>query len=414
MAVAVYQTPHCNTCVDDEIKPVFGTAISSSETFCPSFCSSSVLPAIPTRMHPDGIPWQIGLYFLQILSPSGSPSPIDTHLNPVFQRLAMLEDLVIYVTTPLTNTVNPDTNDIIREGGGTVVGFAPQDGDVFLVNLENNTPYMFRVTSVEQVTATSDQLFRITYKAFNAMTDYSAIYDDLSHKVADFDRYKFDINSWLAGKLAFLSALQVAAANERAEILAELLNDWTKFYDPDSATYVAKTLQGRIYDPNVVEIMGRLIPLDRGGQCRHLQISLWNREIPSYYTSCSRSPYTHSTHLDEFQLYQRNQLRTGFSNSHISHTTVEWMVKSPKDVRLTVGSPFTAIPELTALATGYLTSVNYGTSSTDKTLLDIYIENLHAGTVTLALLKQVADYSLTLPVANRYWIIPLLTLSLKG
>ena len=246
------------------------------------------------------------------------------------------------------------------------------------------------------------------------MTDYSAIYDDLSHKVADFDRYKFDINSWLAGNLAFLSALQVAAANERAEILAELLNDWTKFYDPDSATYVAKTLQGRIYDPNVVEIMGRLIPLDRGGQCRHLQINLWNREIPSYYTSCSRSPYTHSTHLDEFQLYQRNQLRTGFSNSHISHTTVEWMVKSPKDVRLTVGSPFTAIPELTALATGYLTSVNYGTSSTDKTLLDIYIENLHAGTVTLALLKQVADYSLTLPVANRYWIIPLLTMSLKG
>ena len=411
MPLATYTQPSdCNTCAPEQT-PIFD-AMHQVTPSCPTGCAdNNVKPIFDSHIMPDGILWPVE-YFWQALAPGDTPAPIDHMLNPVHQRLAWFKNFPIFVTQPLTNTVDPISNTAIRQGSGNALFVAPEDGDVFIAPLENNTLYVFRVTESNPVTATSD-ISNIVYQVVNRLEDMPAFLDDVSHKVYEKDVYAFNLNKWLAGKNPLETAEAQAATTTLSSIASTLRADWDTFFDHDSATYVASTLQGRIYDPYVNQIMSRLIPPRYRRQCPRGLSYLWYREVDTYKLTCAASPYTAGSGHAVLKAYPRISTRARYGVSHLNHTSIEYLVSNGDGLPADGGLALDTFDNVTVHSDGYLTSALYGTSDPARPALDMLIEAIHGNTVTPTIINTVyADYA-NLSQPDKYWIIPLLLLGLE-
>lgn len=411
MPLATYTTPSdCNTCAPEQ-KPIFDAMHEVTPT-CPTGCGDNVVkPVFDTHIMPDGILWPVE-YFWQVLAPGDIPAPIDHMLNPVHQRIAWFKNYPIFVTQPLTNITDPITNTAIRQGGGNALFVDPEVGDVFIAPLENNTLYVFRVTEHNPVTATSN-VHSITYQVVSSLDGMPTFLDDISHKVYKKDVYAFNLEKWLAGKHPLETAEAQAAAANLSSITTTLQADWETFFDHDSATYVATTLQGRIYDPYVNSIMSRIIPQRYNPQRLRRLSYLWYREVDTYKFTVTNTPYTSLTGHSALKAYPRISVRANYGVSHLNHTSIEHIVSNGDGLPADSGVLLSTFDNITIHANGYLTSPLYGTSNPAQPPLDLLIEAIHTNKVTPTLINTVYTEYKALAKPNKYWVIPLLLLALE-
>lgn len=413
MAIAVYQSP--SACVDCEetITPVFG-AVAEQQTYCPTTCGDgTVKRAIDVPMMPDGVMMKVD-YFWQVHKDGDSAAAIDHMLNPVFQRLAWIKNCPIFVTTPLTNTVDPMSNMAAREGSGTMIGFAPEVGDLFLMRLEANTVYVFRVTESSPINASNPNTFTVDYQAVQTLDAMPALVDDLAHKVYEGDVYNFNLDKYLGGILPFESAEMQVEAKTVQDMYSQLTKDWEEYYDSDSACYVARFDTFRVYDPYVNDAMAKVLPYNRSGYRRSALRSLWSREISTYHTEHVNTPYNASNGLDTIRLYERALVTAKFSLSHIRHTSIEYIVLAGHGLPVDVGGAMSLVTGTTVHADGYLISPLYGTTDPARTIMDQLVQATHEGTVTTTLLSQAYAHYATVSVADKYWIIPALIQAIRS
>lgn len=413
MPIASYSPPNCVECLDTVQQPVFGTVTGVSETKCSPPCGSTSSSAIPVPLLPDGTPWKVD-YFLQVLSPGDSPAPIDHHLNPVFQRLAWLEDMTLFVTQPLSVTVDTDTNITYKTGEATFVGTSPEVGDAFIAYLEFNNAYLFRVTETQALTASGAKTYRIAYTAYSPIDNYEATLDDLSHKVATYDKYGFDISLYLQGKLPFTTAASVEAAIVATTTVDKLLSDWESFYDHDSACYVAIVDGKRVYDPYVNEAMQKITPVRRQIHAKNNMSFLWQRSVSQYRTVSNKTPYTTASGFVPLKLYDRYLSKVAFNLDHIRHTAIELFIHDGTSMPADDGEPVSNMVGTVLHAHGYVVGQYYGTTDPLKTAIDSLIEANFAGTVTPTLIAQAITQYNSLPLQDRYWVIPILLTALKA
>ena len=413
MAIAVYQKPSTCTDCDDTIVPVFG-AMAEQETHCPTTCGdNTVKRAIDVPMMPDGVLWKVD-YFWQVHKDGDTAAVIDHMLNPVFQRLAWIKNCPIFVTTPLTNTVDPVSNMAAREGTGTMVGFAPEVGDLFLAQLEANTTYVFRVTESAPLNASNPNNFSVEYQAVQTLDAMPALVDDLAHKVYEGDVYSFNLNKYLSGSIPFESAEMQADTKTTQDMYSQLVRDWEEYYDSDSACYVARFDTFRVYDPYVNDTMVRVLPYNRPGYRRSSLRSLWSREISTYHTEQVQTPYNTSHGFDTVKLYERALVTAKFSLSHIRHTSIEYIVLAGHGLPVDVGGALSVITGTTVHADGYLISPLYGTTDPARTIMDQLIQATHEGTITTTLLSQAYAHYATLTPVDKYWVIPALVQAIRS
>ena len=411
MPLATYTQPDdCNTCTPVQT-PIFD-AMHEATPSCPTGCGvNNVKPIFDSHIMPDGILWPVE-YFWQALAPGDTPAPIDHMLNPVHQRIAWFKDYPIFVTQPLTNTVDPISNTAIRQGAGNVLFVPPEDGDVFVAPLENNTLYVFRVTGSNPVTASSD-IHNIIYQAVSRLDDMPAFLDDISHKVYEKDVYAFNLNRWLAGQNPLTTAEALAVENSLSTIATQLHKDWDTFFDHDSSVYVATTNQGRIYDPYVNQVMSRILPPRYRRQCPRGLSYLWHREVDTYKLTCANSPYTALANHANLKAYHRVSTRARYGLSHLNHTSIEYLVSNGDGLAADSGVELNTFDNITVHADGYLTSTLYNTADPARSSVDMLIEAIHNNTVTPTLINTVyAEYTV-LAHPNKYWVIPLLLLALE-
>lgn len=413
MGIATYEIPSCNDCLDTTVQPVFGTDTGESQTNCLTPCGTMPSAAIPLPLMPDGTPWKVD-YFLQVLSAGDSPAPIDHYLNPVFQRLAWLKDMTIFVTQPLQSSIDPDTNVVVKTGEGTIVGIAPEPGDAFVAYLEFNNAYLFRVTDTETLTTSGAKTYKIQYSAHAIVANVPALLDDLAHKVADFDRYTFDISLYLKGQTPFTTTATQAATVIAATSLDSLLADWETFYDPDSACHVATVDGDRIYDPYVNDFMSVISPYRKSPKCRNNMAYLWQRTVSQYRTPCASLPYNAKGNFTPVKLYSRTESRVTLNLDQIKHTAIEKYVHDGTSMPADSGTSLSLLTGTVIHATGYITTPLYGTTNPAKTAIDSLIEAIHTPPMTPAIIANAITQYNTLPHSDKYWIIPLLIKALKG
>jgi hypothetical protein len=318
------------------------------------------------------------------------------------------------VTTALTNAVDPVSNMASREGAGTMVGFAPEVGDLFLATLEANTTYVFRVTESAPLTASNPNNFTVEYQAVQTLDAMPALVDDLGHKVYEGDVYSFNLNKYLSGSIPFESAEMQADTKTTQDMYTQLVRDWEAYYDSDSACYVARFDTFRVYDPYVNDAMVRVLPYNRPGYRRSSLRSLWSREISTYHTEQVQTPYNTSHGFDTVKLYERALVTAKFSLSHIRHTSIEYIVLAGHGLPVDVGGPLSVITGTTVHADGYLISPLYGTTDPARTIMDQLIQATHEGTVTSTLLAQAYAYYAALDVVDKYWVIPALIQAIRS
>lgn len=423
MPIATYIDDTCNDCAPDTTdQPAIATHPLPSITTCPVTCQDgTITSALGLRMLPDGTPWNVN-YFLQILLAGDHPAVIDPMLNPVFQRVAQINPMTLYVTSPLSNTVDTTTGVGIREGEATFIGIVvPNIGDVFLAELEDSDWYVFRVLTVTSTTATGRTNYVITYKMFSRVSDTPWATLDLSNKVADIDHYRFDSAQYLAGGNGIVSDTAEAqiTASEQSAWISELQCAWRQYYDADSATYVATTAEGRLYDPYVAQLMHRTYT-----PSQHLlsysASSLFGRAVSTYETSTATTLYHRLTGLcqhtvfDTPKVFNRMNLPNNLALDSIRHTTIEFMV-SVSPIHTDAGRDLATFTDTTIHADGYVLSQAYlDNNALLMNPIDVLVGSALSGSPTHDVIRQALAHHQTLNVVDQYWTIPILLVVLMA
>jgi len=421
MPIATYSlTQKCDPCGPPSSSgPALPTMPIESVTKCPTICTDgSLVGALDLKILPDGQPMVVE-YYLQVLEVGDNPASIDLNLNPVFQRLARIDPMTLFVTQPLTNDVDPVTGIVTREGSAIFLGIAsPNFGDLFIMPLEDGEDYYFRITQVTPSGGLSKPNYTIDYKLFGKVSDIPGLRLDLANKISDVDDYAFSTDQWLSDGVGLTTQSEDAqiARSEQAAWLSNLLCQWAKYYDPDSATYVTTLNDFRVYDTFVNNFMLTYNSITRQSYSSPQDAldALWHRGTTAYSRARINTVYDlligigcMSDSIAVPNMYQSALISTYLSLPSVRDTTIEYIITGP--IANVQGTSLADEPSLPLHQDGYIITNNYFTEvEANMTPIDKVVKAIADNNLTQTTMRNAISHLQTLSVPERYWVIPIL------
>ena len=203
----------------------------------------------------DGGSWVVD-YFSQVLTRDSDLSGQQLSVSGVYQQYTLIAGLEIKVTTPLSTSQNDETKTVGVEGSGTVYPFLiPNEGDMFLAEIEPGKLAMFRIRSVTKKTIFKEACYEIQYGLDN--TDSVKI-DDLRSKVVKTYYHHKDFLNYGANPLLIKS--DAKALNDLHRLYPSLVDHYFyRFFSREYSTFLLPGQAYRIYDPFLIDFLTGII-----------------------------------------------------------------------------------------------------------------------------------------------------------
>ncbi|WP_233874787.1 hypothetical protein [Paraburkholderia adhaesiva] len=127
------------------------------------------IPATDLLTHVEGSSWTVD-YYSQVLERDTTILGQSPHKPPQFQQYRRVRHLELKVTQPLAATQEPNTKKMGYKGGANLYPvLIPNQGDVFVAQVDDGRCGVFNLTSTERKSFYKDSVYAIEYE----MLDYA-------------------------------------------------------------------------------------------------------------------------------------------------------------------------------------------------------------------------------------------------
>lgn len=206
--------------------------------------------------HIEGSPWTVN-YFSQVLGGDNEPTPPQLDTSGVNQQYINIRDLVLSVDQDITQSQNPETNEMILVGGAnTYPFFVPNVNDVFFADIGNGREGIFLVTDSDRKTIFNETTHHIEYSLITDM-DSALLKNNILGKVVK--TYIYDKKFLQLGKNPLLLDEEYATIEDINHQQKLLLGLWLgEFFNDDLRACTIPIMEHYIYDPFINKMIQNL------------------------------------------------------------------------------------------------------------------------------------------------------------
>jgi len=313
MPIATYSPTSKTTC-EREVKPFEDgyQTITNTERDCSLGNNLKLL---------DGSPMVVN-YFTQLIDVDDGLHHVDVNLSTSYQQLDMIRGMVLMVTQPFEDTIDPETHEAQVTGTATFVNvIVPNVGDVFITDLGTSGTNLFRVTDVEITKYLAESYYIIKYKLFGPISTDDVYYIDLQNKTNNI--YEYDQSA-----VSSCNALVESTVLEKRNILKKyyctIANNYvTLFVDKETDLLLFKEDFTSLYDHHLARLVEKVLNVSYfryRNQYRKVYMDIVNPEITILDTLINRDNNILKGHIDEVGILSRGQTRSDRDVINILHT----------------------------------------------------------------------------------------------
>lgn len=194
-------------------------------------------------------PIQTGDYYRQVLDENDDTHHVDSGLSPVYQQYQKISNLQMTVLEGVNVTVDSQTGIANGEGSSRLPPiFVPNVGDVLIVKLKNDVPYLLKVTAVKALSYASDTSYEVTYMVSSQADDTSTEYQSLLDKVGEV--VHFDLSLYGQGVSSLVSEEDQAARANLSKYLTQASEQYYVDFTDEETQHLGLRWQNQlVYDP---------------------------------------------------------------------------------------------------------------------------------------------------------------------
>lgn len=198
----------------------------------------------------EGTSWSVD-YYSQVLTADSEVLGLQTGSSWIAQQYTLIRNLEIKLQGSMNATQDQTTKTMSYTGSAIVyTGTVPNQGDCFVANMENGSPYLFKITSTEKKQVFKEAVFEIN---FEVQSDQEALLEIINSKVAR--TYHF-MREYLAfGKNPLLQDNQYQSSINAQKAWRQMLDEYLNmFFSQEKQTLIVPGGE-TIYDPYVVRFI---------------------------------------------------------------------------------------------------------------------------------------------------------------
>lgn len=123
------------------------------------------LAPMPSLMsHISGAPWGINSYYSQVLTKDSEIAGLQATSSAPYQSYSKIQNLVIYVSTPLASIQDDTTKAMKVSGTAMLLPFViPNEGDMFTADIDQGRIALFRITQTTKKSIFKESVYEISY-----------------------------------------------------------------------------------------------------------------------------------------------------------------------------------------------------------------------------------------------------------
>lgn len=209
-------------------------------------------PISSIQAHVEGSQWTLRAYYSQVITTDSQLAGQQPTSSAVFQQYKKIEDLIIRVSSPLSQSQDPDTKTMTYAGTGLVyAGLIPNEGDMFTAAIDNGVVATFRVIGTVKKSIFRETIYEINYQIQTTDPAYLA---DLEDKTVDTYVYRQDF---------LTNGQNPMVVKSDDDLLMQLMGAYhtlskqyfPRYFDQRYSTMIAPGQQYSIYDPFFVKFL---------------------------------------------------------------------------------------------------------------------------------------------------------------
>lgn len=195
--------------------------------------------------HVEGSAWTVD-YYSQVLTTDSQLAGQQVTTSGVFQQYTKIENLELRVSSPLSQSQDPDTKTMSYAGTAYVYsGLIPNEGDMLVANIDNGQYATFKITSTVKKSIFRETAYEISYIIETTDPDYLA---DLNGKVVNTYVYRKDFLT--TGQNPLVVSVDDDILMKLGGAYSTLCKQYfPRYYNKEYCTMILPGQQYSIYDP---------------------------------------------------------------------------------------------------------------------------------------------------------------------
>jgi len=130
---------------------------------------TKMIPVSSLLSHVEGSSWIVN-YYSQVLNKDNASAGQGLGTNPIHQQYRLINSMELKVTSPLSNSQDPESKSMVVTGSATLYPFIiPNEGDIFLADIGSGREGVFQITNVTRLSISTQTCHTIDYN----LIDYS-------------------------------------------------------------------------------------------------------------------------------------------------------------------------------------------------------------------------------------------------
>ncbi len=215
-----------------------------------SIIHSPRLEVAQALQYVEGTSWSVD-YYSQVLTADSEVLGLQTGSSWIAQQYTLIRNLEIKLQGSMNATQDQTTKTMNYTGNAIVyAGTVPNQGDCFVANMENGSPYLFKVTNTEKKQVFKEAVYEIN---FEVQSDQEALLEIINAKVAKTLHF---MKEYLAfGKNPVLQNNQYQSSINAQKAWRQMLEEYLNmFFSEEKQTLIVPGGEV-IYDPYVIRFI---------------------------------------------------------------------------------------------------------------------------------------------------------------
>lgn len=205
----------------------------------------------------EGSKWEVD-YFLQLRAKDDRVKELDINLPPAIQKYYRINNLVIYVTTPINQD---DPQNVYGEGtinANVLVNF----GDMILTTLSGGRKALLSIDTVDTKTYSLHNMFYVKFKLYGFVDEHPLYYDNIINKVVR--EFYYNRNTTYDGSNpVLLDVNYVQKVDLKIEYECIIKHYLKYFYNTENSLLCLTSTNNELYvDPYVINVFRKFTEVE--------------------------------------------------------------------------------------------------------------------------------------------------------
>lgn len=276
----------------------------------------------------EGYPWTCNFYGM-LVAQTNSLEHFDHTAPNMTQPLYEIKNMILNVTSPLVANYDPATGNTTSTGSALVpLGVKPNVGDSFVAQVDSGEDAIFVINSVERTTYRKNAMYTINYSLFAYTSANPDFVKALVDRVQQTFYFNKDANYF---NRDLLLAPNIHFANEKLKAFLQESQAYylQTFSDRVSGTIVLPGVTSTLYDPLLVQFIGKFIDHDLKMKHPWFQYTWDNRYLQQrsiYDLLMTRNPSMVGVINTTYSFTSTAQLKGPARLGNIFHTVVDFVL----------------------------------------------------------------------------------------